>query len=270
VPQIQLPSIRLYYEERGTGVPILLCHGTSSDAGNWGPAIDELARFGRVISYDRRGCTRSERPVPYERTTPAEHADDAAALLEALDATPAIVIGRSYGGDTMLNLAVRYPEHVQALVLLEGGDVYLSETIPELSSFLDELTAQIRAAVATSGPTAAAEALLRAVLGDDGYDALPVDKRVRTEANGPAIVAEIDGYRDDLFDPARLLEVSCPTLVVAAMVSPEPFRRAMEALATILPDARLSLVAGGHLITPAEPAVLAFIQEVLARIPVAP
>jgi pimeloyl-ACP methyl ester carboxylesterase len=269
MPQIQLPSIRLYYEERGTGAPILLSHGTSSDAGTWGSAIDDLARFGRVIAYDRRGCTRSERPVPYERTTPASHADDAAALLEALDATPAIVIGRSYGGDTMLNLALRYLQHVRGLVLLEGGDVYLSKTIPELSAFLDELTFSIREAVATNGPAAAAEALLRGVLGDDGYDSLPIERRMRMEANGPAIVAEIEGYRDGLFDPARLREVGCPTLVVAATASPEPFQRAMEALVTILPNARLALVEGGHMITPAEPQVLEFIQEVLARVPVA-
>jgi esterase len=267
VPQIQLPSIQLYYEEHGTGMPILLSHGTSSDAGAWSGAVDDLARFGRVIAYDRRGCTRSERPVPYERTTPAEHADDAAALLEALGATPALLIGRSYGGDAMLNLALRYPQHVRGLVLLEGGDVYLSGVIPELGNFLDDLTDSIRAAVAKDGPPAAAEALLRAVLGDDGFAALPDDKHARFRANGPAIIAEIEGYRDNLFDPSRLGEIGCPTLVVAAKASPEPFRRAMEVLSTTLPNARLTLVEGGHLITPAEPVVLDFVQEVLAGAP---
>jgi len=264
MPQVQLPGIRLYYEETGTGAPILLCHGTSSDAGNWGAAIDVLGRFGRVIAYDRRGCSRSERPVPYDRTTPTEHADDAAALLDALDATPALVIGRSYGGDTMLNLALRYPRHVRGLVLLEGGDVYVSEAIPELGTFLDEVTDDIRTAVAADGPPAAAEALLRTVLGDDGYAGLPVDKRIRFQANGPAIVAEIEGYRDDLFDLSRLRDVSCPTLVIAAKASPEPFREGMMMLSTLLPNARLELVEGGHLITPSEPVVLDFIQEVLA------
>jgi pimeloyl-ACP methyl ester carboxylesterase len=265
--EVTLPGIRLYYEEHGEGMPILLSHGTSSDAGNWGGAVDDLARFGRVIAYDRRGCTRSERPVPYERTTPAEHADDAAALLDALDASPALLIGRSYGGDTMLNLALRYPQHVRGLVLLEGGDVYLSGVIPELGRFLDDLTDRIRAAVAASGPAAAAEVLLRAVLGDDGIAALPEGRLEQCQANGPAIVAEIEGYRDGLFDPSLLASVRCPTLVVGAMASPEPFRHAMEALSTMLPNARLALVDGGHMITPAEPVVLDFVQEVLAGVP---
>ena len=80
----------------------------------------ELARLGRVIAYDRRGCARSERPEPYERTSVAEHADDAAALLDALEAAPAVVIGRSYGGTVATDLALRYPDRVRALVAARG------------------------------------------------------------------------------------------------------------------------------------------------------
>ncbi|MGH9173929.1 MAG: alpha/beta fold hydrolase [Vicinamibacterales bacterium] len=263
MPEIQLPAIRLYYEERGTGAPILLSHGTGSDADTWGSAFEELARLGRIIAYDRRGFTRSERPEPYLRTTPAEHAGDAAALLDGLGATPAIVIGRSYGGDMALNLALRYPRHVRALVLLEGGDVFLSEALPELSDFLDQLTARIRTAVAERGMAAAGEALMRAVLGDDGYEGVPEDRKARVTANGPAIVAEIEGYRDDLPDPTRLRAITCPALVVAAMSSPPPFRDAMEILAATLPNARLAVVEGGHMINPADPQVVNFIQEVV-------
>ena len=87
-----------HYEEHGSGAPILCIHGTGSSALVLERRDRALARLGRVIAYDRRGCRRSERPEPYERTSVAEHADDAAALLDALDAAPAVVIGRSYGG----------------------------------------------------------------------------------------------------------------------------------------------------------------------------
>ena len=75
----------------------------------WADAVEALARLGRVIVYDRRGCTRSERPEPYERTSVAGQADDAAALLDALAARPAVVIARSYGGAVAIELALRYP-----------------------------------------------------------------------------------------------------------------------------------------------------------------
>src|SRR5687768_17879869 len=113
-------GVRLYYEEHGSGATILCIHGGGSSAVMWADAIEELARLGRVIAYDRRGCARSERPEPYERTSVAEHADDAAALLDALTAAPAVVVGRSYGGTVATDLALRYPDRVRALVLLEA------------------------------------------------------------------------------------------------------------------------------------------------------
>ena len=126
MPERRVHGIRLYYEEHGSGAPIFCIHGTSSSALVWGDAVRELARLGRVIAYDRRGCTRSERPEPYERTSVAEQADDAAALLDALAAAPAVVIGRSYGGEVAIDLALRYPDRVRALVLLEPGALGLS------------------------------------------------------------------------------------------------------------------------------------------------
>ena len=54
MPTVQLPQIRLYYAEHGTGAPLLLIHGTSSDADIWGPATQALAELGRVIVYDTR------------------------------------------------------------------------------------------------------------------------------------------------------------------------------------------------------------------------
>ncbi|HWM12599.1 MAG TPA: alpha/beta fold hydrolase, partial [Solirubrobacteraceae bacterium] len=121
-----MPTLNgLYYEERGSGPALLGIHGCSSSAMLWEDAAATLARHGRTITYDRRGCTRSERPDPYERIDVARHTDDAAALLDALDAAPAVVIGRSYGGEVATDLALRYPHRVRALVLLEGAPVAL-------------------------------------------------------------------------------------------------------------------------------------------------
>jgi pimeloyl-ACP methyl ester carboxylesterase len=162
MPTIQPNGGQIYYEERGAGPPIVLIHGTGSDANNWSTA-PELARLGRVIAYDRRGFTRSARLDPVDRITAAEHAEDAAALLERLDAAPAIVVGRSYGGNVALELALRRPELVRALALLEGGGEALS---PEVRPFLDALIDEVRAAAAERGPADAGEANWRAVLCD--------------------------------------------------------------------------------------------------------
>jgi esterase len=112
--------VSLYYEEHGAGEPILCIHGTGSSAALWFDAAHELATHGRTIVYDRRGFARSERPEPFV-TDVHQHTDDAAALIEALEAAPAVVIGRSYGGNVALELALRYPDRVRALALLEGA-----------------------------------------------------------------------------------------------------------------------------------------------------
>src|SRR5512142_2741922 len=73
----------LYYEVAGDGVPILLIPPSGATASTWGSAAEELARIGRVITYDRRGYARSGgEPV----RGMSMHTADAAALLEHLQA----------------------------------------------------------------------------------------------------------------------------------------------------------------------------------------
>jgi esterase len=259
MPDIQLPAIRLYYEERGEGAPILCIHGTSSSAMIWGRAVDELARLGRVIVYDRRGCARSQRPESYLTTSVSEHADDAAALLAALSATPAIVIGRSYGGEVATDLALRYPDRVRAVILLEGAPTSLS---PGARKWEADLSEQIMAA-ADRGIDTVAEVLLRNVLDDATWEQFPDHvKRVFID-NGPAIVAEFRGGSLQV-DAHALATIDKPTLLVAATDSSEAFREATAAMAASIPNARTVVVGGGHMVNPADPAVLSFILEVLA------
>ena len=106
----------LYHEEVGEGVPILLIHPSGATASTWGSSRDELARIGRVIAYDRRGYARSGGKPP--RSMPA-HTADAAALLESLGAPPAVVVGTSAGAAIAVDLAVRRPDLVRAVVAHE-------------------------------------------------------------------------------------------------------------------------------------------------------
>jgi pimeloyl-ACP methyl ester carboxylesterase len=142
---VRVNGVRLYYEELGQGPAILGVHGTGSSALMWGAADPELASLGRVIVYDRRGCIRSQRPDLYDTTSTAEHADDAAALLDALGAAPAAVIGRSYGGEIVIDLALRHPECVRGLALLEGAPSSLSA---EAAAWAESLRQQVLAPAA--------------------------------------------------------------------------------------------------------------------------
>ena len=262
MPAARVNGIRLYYEEHGEGEPILCIHGGGSTALMWADAVHELARLGRVIAYDRRGCTRSERPDPYERTSVPEQADDAAALLDALTATPAVVIGRSYGGAVAIDLALRSPDRVRALVLLEGDALGLS---PEGLEWTRALRALLRDVAAADGVDAAYAALVDEVLGEGAWDTFPSEVREVLAGNGPALLAELEYVDQPMPDAAAFATIDKPALLVGASDSPREQREMTEAMANVLPDARMALVSGGHLINPAAPAVLAFVEEVLNR-----
>jgi esterase len=260
VPKARVNGVSLYYEEHGTGNPMLCIHGTSSSALIWGDAVAELARRGRVIVYDRRGCTRSERPDPYDVTTVGQHADDAAGLLETLDAIPAVVIGRSYGGAVAVDLVQRYPNLVRALVLLEPAVFASTETL----AWVEKLTSQVQAAAAAGGPAAASDRFCRIVLGDATWQGLPDAVRQMIIDNGPAVLAELAGGWSRP-DPAALARVRQPVLIVSADSSPPAFRSTNDALSGMIPAARHEIVGGGHLLSPAAPVVLDFLEDVLVK-----
>ena len=255
--QVTISGVRLHYEERGAGAPILCLHGAGSSAIFWEDAAAQLAALGRVLFYDRRGSNRSERPEPYETTTVQEHAEDALSLLQTLDAGPAIVIGRSYGGTVALDLALRHPASVRALALLEAGPMGLS---PEYDEWFEALHGALEQVVSERGVEYVGEAVTREVFG--AWEELPAAWRQVFTANGQALLAEVRG--GERIDVGRLPEPRMPALVVTAEASPAPIRSCSEALGRALPRAVTAHVAGGHAIDPAGADVLRFIEDVLA------
>ncbi len=259
MPQIEANGVRLYYEEQGRGAPILGIHGTGSSAMLWSEAVPVLATLGRVIVYDRRGCTRSERPLPFSAGV-GTHVDDAAALLGALSAGPAIVIGRSYGGAVAIQLALRYPERVRALVLLEA---FIGSLVPEAEAWETELARRLEV-VASTSDNAVAEELIDYGLGEGAWASFPDEIKRMFADNADAILdEELDPPAMD--DPTELGRIDVPTLVVGAASSDPVFRMMNERIAQGIPGAEVSTVSGGHVIAPDHPDVLAFLRRARTR-----
>jgi esterase len=256
---VTVNGVRLHYDERGEGAPILCVHGAGSSAQLWADAVGKLARLGRAIAYDRRGYGRSERPEPCDRIDVAEHADDAAALLDSLGASPAVVIARSYGGEVATDLTLRYPEHVRALALLEAAPV---ELLPAATEWTRALRDRLCKVAAQAGMDAVGESLIGEVLGEGAWDSLPDDVRRIFTQNGPAALADLNGEWLNA-DAAALAALHQPVLLLAASDSPPEFREPNDVMTDALPNARSAVVGGGHLIDPADPVVLAFVEEVL-------
>ncbi|HKA69601.1 MAG TPA: alpha/beta hydrolase [Actinomycetes bacterium] len=266
MPFVTTNGADLYYEAYGDGTPILGIHGTPSSVLFWVDAARELADFGRCIIYARRGFPRSEVPQPFESVDLADHVEDAAGLLAALSAPPAVVIGRSTGGLVALALAHRHPDQVRALVLLEPA-VFTVD--PAAAKWADQLRRKVLGAV-SENPALAAEVVVRDALGDAAWETFPVDLKELFAAASPAVLAELRGTGLDLSEEPldlsaeELAGIHQPTLIVSSEDSPEVLRRVDDRLAAALPRTEQALVNGGHLIHPAHPAVLDFVGRILA------
>ena len=109
-------GVKLYYEHRGSGYPVLLI-GTAGNPGNvWAMQVPALTEHFSTITYDNRATGQSDRPEgPYSIE---QMAADAAGILDELTIERAHVVGWSMGGMIAQELAISYPERVDKLVLL--------------------------------------------------------------------------------------------------------------------------------------------------------
>src|SRR3954463_7735443 len=106
---------RLYWESTGEGEPVLLVMGLGLSGGAWWRTVDTLSHRFRVITFDNRGVGRSRGLTPAYTTEAL--ADDAMAVLDALEIEAANVYGLSLGGLGARQIALRPPRRVRSLVL---------------------------------------------------------------------------------------------------------------------------------------------------------
>jgi len=113
---VPMPGGRLFYEEQGSGPPVVLIHGGMLDHRMWDPQVEALSRRHRVIRYDVAAHGRS--PVP---DSPWKNFEHLGLLLQALNVQRADLVGLSLGGRIAVDFAIAYPERVRSLILLDPG-----------------------------------------------------------------------------------------------------------------------------------------------------
>jgi pimeloyl-ACP methyl ester carboxylesterase len=134
MPTLDLPDGRLYYEVRGSGPALLLIPTGNGDAGPLVPLAECLADRYTVISYDKRGYSRStlDEPLAHGKRVDAD-IEDARLLLERLVGEPAYVFGTCSGGIAALGLLARHPELVRTLVAYEPP---IASVLPDAEHWL--------------------------------------------------------------------------------------------------------------------------------------
>jgi pimeloyl-ACP methyl ester carboxylesterase len=114
-------GVRIYYEEHGTGLPVLLAYGIGGNAGMWQPNRDALAARHRLILWEPRGHARSESPEDPTKVTFAHWVLDLHDLCDHLGLGRAVVGGLSLGGGIATRFTLTYPERVIALIVVDSS-----------------------------------------------------------------------------------------------------------------------------------------------------
>jgi pimeloyl-ACP methyl ester carboxylesterase len=222
---IDVNGVHMWYDDRGSGDPLVLLHGGLTDSRDFAGNLDALAGGFRLLQPERRGHGHTADvagPITVEIM-----AQDTVAFLDKIVGGRARLVGYSAGAVVALWLAVRRPDLVDRLVLISGA------------FHPDGMIMRPTADVEPPAPLVAAYA----EVSPDGADHFPVvlAKIARTVAEEPGLT------------PADLSRVTCPTLVMAADDDVVTLEHTL-ALYRGLPDAQLAIIPGtSHLLLHEKP-----------------
>jgi len=281
MPSIEVGGVSLYYEEKGSGDPIVFSHGIPTDYRAWNLQTEPFSKSFRTISYSRRYAYPNTRTGDLTDSTIENNAADLKGFIEKLGAGPVHLVGHSYGGFTAAYFAADHPELIRSLVLVEPAIATLlvqDETSPGqlLSLLLRSPSVALSARRFKNGSLGPSLAAL---------DAGQTDKAVELNVDGVqdhagAFEALPEPTRKMMLDNARTIaelrtklpafkdkapKITRPTLVVNGDSSALWLRRVGELTASAIPNSQAVEITGArhfpHLENPSE-----FNQRVLAFI----
>jgi pimeloyl-ACP methyl ester carboxylesterase len=121
MPYATADGVKLYYEETGSGLPVIFVHEFAGDYRSWEPQVRFFSRRYRCIAYNARGYPPSDVPENPAAYSQAIAADDIAHVLRHLGISQAHVVGLSMGGYATLHFGLRHPAMARSLVVAGCG-----------------------------------------------------------------------------------------------------------------------------------------------------
>lgn len=253
MPFVDVRDTRLYYEMDGEGEPALvMVHGMCAGAWSWSDQKQRLSPEFTCVAYDRRGHSRSEQGT--EDQSDRTHAEDLAALIDALGLDPPVLVGSSGGAVVATTFLHLYPDIARGAVLMEPPLFSLDpETGQEL---VGEVVPKINSAMNEGGERAAVDAFFQ-TLCSTYWEQAEESRKEQTRANAQLLLPTLQRESEDI-QGEDLEKIDVPVLVIGGTLSPPVHRSLNRTLADHLPDARLVEIEGsGHVVFAEKPAEFA-------------
>jgi pimeloyl-ACP methyl ester carboxylesterase len=269
MPHVSVDGVRLHYEVRGEGVPLILVHEFAGDSRSWELQVRFFARRYRVITYNARGYPPSdvpEDPAMYSQDTAVA---DLRGVMKHLDIPQAHLCGLSMGGYAVLHFGLQHPEMARSLVVAGCG--YGSDDPERFRAEAVELAQRIaRDGMSVVGPVYAAGPTRVPFMRKDprGWQEF-ADALTRHSGPGSAgTLRGVQSQRPTVYSLEDALErLAVPTLIVNGDEDEPCLEPGLFLKRHIAPSGLLVLPATGHTINLEEPAafneaVLAFVTQV--------
>ena len=140
-------GVRLFYEEAGTGTPIVFVHEFGGNYWSWEPQMAFFARRHRCLTFAARGYPPSDVPEDVDAYSQVQAADDIVAVMDAAGIERAHLVGLSMGGFAVLHAGLRHPARVRSIAAAGAG--YGAEKTYE--AYFRGVSAQVAANFETRG-----------------------------------------------------------------------------------------------------------------------
>jgi pimeloyl-ACP methyl ester carboxylesterase len=243
-------GVRLFYGLYGTeDIPLVLVHGSWDSHQDWKLVVPGLAESIRVLTYDRRGHSQSERPAG--QGSVHEDVADLAALIEHLGLGPAWVAGNSFGASIALRLAGERPDLLRGVIAHEPPLFSLLANDPTLAALLQEVRDRLSAVldrIASADHAGAAEEFVETALGPGAWAQIPPQSQPILIENAPTFLDEASDPEQLAFDLERVITFSQPVLLTTGDQSPPMFAPVASKIADVLPRVETHTFTGaGHI-----------------------
>jgi pimeloyl-ACP methyl ester carboxylesterase len=121
MPRTTPNGVELYYEDSGSGFPVVFCHEFAGDYRSWEPQVRAFGRLYRCVTYSQRGFPPSAVPADASAYSQDQLIEDLHGLVEQLSIPQAHFVGFSMGGSVVLNFALRYPRLCRSIAIVGTG-----------------------------------------------------------------------------------------------------------------------------------------------------
>lgn len=249
MPYVPTRAGRVFYDERGTGLPVVLLHATLHDHRDFDAIAEVLSSDHRTIAVDWPWHGRSDAPETPSVPSARLFADVLEDIVSGLDLPPAIFVGNSVGGFACARLAIRQPDRVRGMVLVNTGGFTTWSPVTRLFARLLGVPALSRRVM-----PALVRRYMRARTPEDEAIVGRVTARARTREGSVVASALWRSFAEPDYDlRAHAADIHTPTLLVWGAEDPVvPLGAAHETRAA-LPGSRLETLPTGHVVFSSDP-----------------